>query len=86
MIIEFQSHALLFVTSTSKAIAQKATYVHSGTQLERKLLCVNIGCEDFVKKEMNVNFSMSMTCQRCLNAISLHDLVTMHYLLDIFII
>ena len=78
--LQFQNQVLLFVTSTFEVIAQRVTYAHFDTRLERKQLYVNIGLEDFARKGMNVNFYMNMTCLKCQSVISMQDLVSLLFL------
>lgn len=53
-------------------------YVYIDMLKEIELLCVNIGLEVCVKKEMIVNFFMSLIWVKCLNVIFFLNLVSFY--------
>jgi hypothetical protein len=59
-----------------KVNAREQVFAHTDTSEQTGQLCVNIGSEDYARKEISVNFSMNLIWLRCQSVISMPDSVS----------
>ena len=77
MIFSFlQNPLLLCALCLQKVNVREGTSVHFDICELIGQLFVNIGYEDYAKKEISVNFFMNLIWLKCLNAIFMQDLVS----------